>query len=101
MHAGSFVRWTTGLLGTALLSSGTSWAQTDTCVLPTPISGSGSFAYDTTGCTTSGITLSGAPCTLDIQADGFFLWTAEDDGAYIFDTCVPVSRPISKVSASE
>tara|TARA_R110002126_G_scaffold6119_7_gene32221 strand:+ start:3080 stop:5338 length:2259 start_codon:yes stop_codon:yes gene_type:complete len=65
----------------------------DTCSSPSAISGTGGFAYDLRGATTSnfdgndpilcGLALLGEPA----RADVFFVWTAVSAGDYVFDTC--------------
>ncbi len=79
----------TRLLTSALLvaASGIAGAQSDDCANPTPISGLGSFAFDTFSATTSGFDGGGACIGGDnITFDVFFVWTAPSTRDYVFDT---------------
>jgi len=73
-----------------LLSSGTVLAQgSDACSTATPITGTGSFAFDSSQATTDG--LPAAICdfagTSAIEADVWFDWTAPSSGAFTLSTC--------------
>jgi hypothetical protein len=67
----------------ALLCVAPSFAQTDDCSAPTPINTVGTFPYDTTGNTPSGV----SPCGPNFNTDAFWVWTCPAAGDYIFDTC--------------
>ena len=58
----------------------------DTCFTPTPIAGTGSFAYDSTDATSTGFN-GGGGCNTNVNQDVFLQWTAPADGDYTFDTC--------------
>lgn len=69
--------------------TGDASAQGDTCSTAdtTTLTGTGTFTFDLTGLTTSGFSGAGpATCTGALQSDGFFLWSAPTDGAYVLDT---------------
>jgi hypothetical protein len=70
--------------GLALALAGGAFAQGDTCATAAPLAGVGTFAFDTTGFTSSGFG-SGA-CVATFNADGFYQWTAPAAGDFVFDT---------------
>tara|TARA_R110002072_G_scaffold59071_6_gene150512 strand:+ start:1803 stop:4424 length:2622 start_codon:yes stop_codon:yes gene_type:complete len=73
------------LLGVAGLALPTaSFAQTDDCTSPAPLTGLGAFAFDTTGFVAGSGILS--PCA-SIADDGYFVWTAPSTGSFTIDTC--------------
>jgi hypothetical protein len=78
-----------GVLNIAQLGGG--GGQGDTCSNPTPIAGTGTWPFDTTGASVSGFAGSGAgSCLAGVQsmgADTFFRWTAPAAGDYRLDTC--------------
>ena len=56
----------------------------DECTNPTPITGTGSFAFDMNDATASA---PGFFCNVDIAHDVWFCWTATCDGAITVSTC--------------
>ena len=71
----------------ALLASTTpAFAQgSDSCTTPTPISGSGPFAFNNTSATSGG---QGTPvCGISISRDVWFTWTAPTTDTYVVSTC--------------
>ncbi|MEZ6004688.1 MAG: hypothetical protein R3F33_10940 [Planctomycetota bacterium] len=63
-------------------------AQGPDCSAPVALAGLGTFAFNTTGMTSSGFN-GGGSCSSganSVNQDGFFLWTAPASGAYQFDT---------------
>jgi hypothetical protein len=63
----------------------------DTCGVPTPISGSGPFAYDTALQTTGAEGQAEAACLffgqIGIENDGWYAWTSGAAGTYILTFC--------------
>ena len=61
----------------------------DACASPTDISGSGPFAFDTTGATTDGFEemTAASPGLHQIHEDVWFRWTPAASGAYLLSTC--------------
>ena len=63
-------------------------AQTDDCAAPTAISGTGSFADDTSINTASGLDFGGAPCETTMNEDVFWVWTSGPLATPVtFSTC--------------
>ncbi|MEZ6005120.1 MAG: hypothetical protein R3F33_13130 [Planctomycetota bacterium] len=72
----------------AVAMGGAALAQGDDCSTATAISGTGTWALDTTVLTTSAFNGGGA-CAAGastINQDGFFQWTVPASGDYQFDT---------------
>ncbi|MCB9908359.1 MAG: hypothetical protein H6830_11625 [Planctomycetes bacterium] len=74
------------LPGLALALAGGAFAQGDDCSTAATLTGTGTFAYDTTGFTTSGFDGGGTCGSYNLNSDGFFQWTAPAAGDYVFDT---------------
>ncbi len=76
------------LPGLVLALAGGAFAQGDDCSTAAALTGTGYFAYDTSGFTESffdgGGTCAAGASTMNI--DGFFQWTAPAAGDYLFDT---------------
>jgi hypothetical protein len=62
-------------------------AQSDDCLAPTPITGPGAFAYDTSTSTASGWDFGGAPCETTMNEDVFWVWTNGTATDIVFSTC--------------
>ncbi len=78
-----------GLLNISQVNGG--GAPGDTCANPVVITGLGSWAFDTTTGTASGVAGGSlGSCLAGVQSmgvDTFFLWSAPADGDYVLDTC--------------
>ncbi|MCA9000682.1 MAG: hypothetical protein KDB61_02080, partial [Planctomycetes bacterium] len=57
----------------------------DDCSIATPLTGTGAFAWDNTGATTTGF-VGGTGTYVSIKSDVFYQWTAPAAGDYKFDT---------------
>ncbi len=67
-----------------ILTSDCALAQGDDCSVATPITNTGSFAFDNSSNGSSAFT--GGSCTSSIQSDLFWRWTASQPGDFQFDT---------------
>ncbi|MBL4771304.1 MAG: hypothetical protein JKY61_09210 [Planctomycetes bacterium] len=71
-----------------LILAGGAFAQSDDCGAAVPLAGTGAFAFDTTGHSTSNFDGAGgcAGGSGSIMQDGFWQWSAPAAGSYVFDT---------------